>query len=160
MDFIPQERWSGTLRLMAARTAYGLKDYDSAITNYEKLSLGSEDSAFLAAAYTRRGRDDRARGLVERYYSDEKFMSLAKSHRGLKVIIAQIEKERQDRERQDRERLERERLERERLERERLERERRERERLEKERRNREQAEQEQRKKSSGGPSGSESLDR
>ncbi len=160
MDFIPQERWSGTLRLMAARAAYGLKDYDSAIANYEKLSLGSEDSAFLAAAYTRRGRDDRARGLVERYYSDEKFMSLAKSHRGLKVIIAQIEKERQDRERQERERLDRERLERERLERERLERERRERERLEKERRNREQAEQEQRKKSSGGPSGSESLDR
>jgi hypothetical protein len=33
---------------------------------------------------------------VERYYSDEKFMALAKNHRGLRSIISEIEKERRD----------------------------------------------------------------
>ena len=100
MDFIPEERRNGDLRLMAARTAYGLRDYDSAIGNYEKLSLGSEDSAFLAAAYTRKGKNENARRLVERYYSDEKFMALAKNHRGLRSIISEIEKERRDAEKE------------------------------------------------------------
>ncbi len=98
LKFISPERWDGIMRLMAARTAYGLKDYSGAVENYEKLYLGSEDSAFLAAAYIRTGKNDRAKALVERYYNDEKFMSLAKNHRGLKAVIAEIGKERRARE--------------------------------------------------------------
>ncbi len=94
MDFISSENWDATMRLIAARTAYGLKDYEKAIEEYEKLSLGSEDSAFLAAAYSKTGRNERAREMVRRHFHDDKFISLARNHRGLKSIIEEIEKER------------------------------------------------------------------
>lgn len=94
MDFISSENWDGTMRLIAARTAYGLKDYEKAIAEYEKLSLGSEDSAFLAAAYSKTGKNERAREMVRQHFHDDKFISLARNHRGLKSIIEEIEKER------------------------------------------------------------------
>lgn len=94
MEFISSENWDGTMRLIAARTAYGLKDYEKAIVEYEKLSLGSEDSAFLAAAYSKVGKTERAREMVRQHFNDEKFISLARNHRGLKSIIEEIEKER------------------------------------------------------------------
>lgn len=94
MDFISSENWDSTMRLIAARTAYGLKDYEKAIVEYEKLSLGSEDSAFLAASYSKTGRNERAREIVRRYFNDDKFISLARNHRALKSIIEEIEKER------------------------------------------------------------------
>ncbi len=94
MDFISSERWNSSMRLIAARTSYGLKDYQNAIVEYEKLSLGSEDSAFLAAAYVKTGRNERAREMVRRYFNDDKFISLARNHRGLKTIINEVERER------------------------------------------------------------------
>jgi hypothetical protein len=94
IDFIPRENLDTTMRLIAARIAYGLKDYEGAIAHYEKISIGSEDSAFLAAAYLKTGKTEPARELVLRYYNDEKFISLARNHRGLKSIIDEIDKER------------------------------------------------------------------
>jgi tetratricopeptide (TPR) repeat protein len=100
IDFIPGEHLDATMRLISARTAYGLKDYEGAIAHYEKISIGSEDSAFLAAAYLKTGKIERARELVHRYYHDEKFISLALNHRGLKSIIEGIEKDRADSQKQ------------------------------------------------------------
>ncbi|MCX7679446.1 MAG: tetratricopeptide repeat protein [Spirochaetes bacterium] len=94
MNFISRENWDNTMRLIAARTAYGLKDYESAIVEYEKIPIGSEDAAFLAAAYLKTGKKEQAFQTVLKYLNDEKFLSLAKNHRGLKSLIDEIEKER------------------------------------------------------------------
>ena len=98
IDFIPEDRWDTALRLTAARTAYGLKDYESAVKHYEKIHLRSEDSAYLAAAYTKTGKTGMAKSLVERYYYDNGFMNHARKHGDLKRIIGDIEKSRKDKE--------------------------------------------------------------
>lgn len=95
LNFISAEHWNNTMRLIAARTAYGLKDYETAITEYEKINIGSEDAAFLAAAYTKIGKKDHARNIVLKFLNDEKFISLAKNHRNLKLLIDEIENERE-----------------------------------------------------------------
>ncbi len=98
IDFIPEERWDTALRLTAARTAYGLKNYENAVKHFEKVHLRSDDSAYLAAAYTKTGRSDRAKSLVERYYYDDDFMKLARKHSELKRLIGDVEKDRKKRE--------------------------------------------------------------
>jgi len=65
-------------RLLTARAHYGLKEYDSAIDQFEKLSLDNEDKFTLCRAYAQTGRRQKAKALLSELSLSGDYLSRAK----------------------------------------------------------------------------------
>ena len=151
------------LTLIRARSYYYLKQYDTAVDYFQKLSLNNEDKLMLAAAYSRSGRAIMAKEIVQSLMYSGEYRSLALKDPVLSPIVREIEREKEEKEKLESERLEKERLEREKLEKERLERERIEKEKRERELREAEKAKTDKKPETENGrpasPSGNKPSD-
>lgn len=65
-------------RLLTARAHYGLKEYDSAIDQFEKLSLDNEDKFTLCRAYAQTGRRQKAKALLSELSLSGDYLSRAR----------------------------------------------------------------------------------
>ncbi len=65
-------------RLLTAKSHYGLKEYDNAIDQFEKLSLGNDDKYTLCKAYAQTGRRQKAKGLLSELSLSSDYLSRAK----------------------------------------------------------------------------------
>ncbi len=65
-------------RLLAAKSHYGLKEFDSAIDQFEKLSLDNEDKFTLCKAYAQTGRRQKAKALLSELSLSGDYLSRAR----------------------------------------------------------------------------------
>jgi len=65
-------------RLLSARAHYGLKEYDIAIDQFEKLSLDNEDKYTLCKAYAQTGRRQKAKSLLSELSLSGDYLSRAR----------------------------------------------------------------------------------
>lgn len=77
-------------RLLTARAYYGLKEYDSAIDLFEKLSLGNDDKFMLCKAYALSGRREKARAILSELSSSGDYLSRAKRDPQLSGIAREL----------------------------------------------------------------------
>ncbi len=80
-------------RLLSARAHYGLKEYDNAIDQFEKLSLGNDDKLTLCRAYVQSGRRQKAKSLLAELAVSGDYLSRAKRDPVLSGLARELESE-------------------------------------------------------------------
>ncbi|MBN1532514.1 MAG: tetratricopeptide repeat protein [Spirochaetes bacterium] len=91
LGFIPEQRLRSDTILIAAKTYFGLKDYDRSIDYFEKISLGGDDRFTLALAYARSGRKEKAKEALTQLIREERFRQKARGDRNLAPLMREIE---------------------------------------------------------------------
>jgi tetratricopeptide (TPR) repeat protein len=78
-------------RLLAAKAHYNLKEYDSAIDLFEKLSLGNDDKFMLCRAYALSGRREKAKTLLSELSTAGDYLSRAKQDSVLSGLAKELD---------------------------------------------------------------------
>jgi tetratricopeptide (TPR) repeat protein len=78
-------------RLMTARAYFNLKEYDNAIDQFEKLSLGNDDRFLLCKAYALSGRREKARALLSELSAAGDYMARAKHDPALSGLAKEMD---------------------------------------------------------------------
>ena len=78
-------------RLIAAKALYNLKEYDSAIDLFEKLSLGNDDKFILCKAYAQSGRREKAKSLLSELFTAGDYLSRAKQDPVLSGLARELD---------------------------------------------------------------------
>jgi tetratricopeptide (TPR) repeat protein len=91
LNFIPEQRLKGDGILIAAKTYFGLKEYEKSIGFFERISLGGDDRFTLALAYARSGLKEKAREALTQLIREDRFRQKAKGDRTLAPLVREIE---------------------------------------------------------------------
>jgi len=95
-SWLPESSMNYDMRLIAAHSYYNLKDYQKAITNFEKISLNTDDSLTLCRAYARAEFPGKAITLLKSLYYNPSVRDKAAKDPVLKKLVDEIENEKKE----------------------------------------------------------------
>ncbi len=102
INWLPDHSLNYDMRRIMAHSCYNSGKYQEAVDNFEKISLGTDDSLVLCKAYAKAGFTDKAVTLLKSLYYNNSVRDRAREDPVLKKIAAEIES-RENREREEQE---------------------------------------------------------
>ena len=109
IDTMPDRETSFDLRLTKARSLYHTGNYQGAADIFERLSLEDEDRFMLCRSLASTGRSEKARAILEKLITREKYKQSAREDSVLSPVLKEIEDAEKKKLEDERKRLEEER---------------------------------------------------